>query len=282
MPRPNVGYLTTLARCSSVAKASNAKRPVLARTLLSCARLAFTPDAAFGGNHKAEGINVFALGRWRALRRRSRWRRVRWRWISWWRRVVRGRRIICKASAAPRPWMCSRWAPRASAQRKSTDKQSKRPGLLHHLPDQWDHAVNLLAQRLERQLSCDGLCPLYALSDLAGEALGLAHDPARRVEQLTVSPCKALSMRLAFGAGCPSDVERPQLRLRSTSLLPTWPAMCLIFFMDRTRTRTPSPNKLEVRRIVDVGLDHRRIHRRRRPFTTPSSLAMLTSLSSIS
>lgn len=87
----------------------------------SDARLAFT---ALHGHYKGQTTNVIALGRRRTLRRRSRWRRVRRRWISWWRPVVWWRRIICEASAAPGTWVSSRWARRASAQSKSTDKQS--------------------------------------------------------------------------------------------------------------------------------------------------------------
>jgi hypothetical protein len=71
-------YLTTLARHSSVARASNAKSAVFAPTLVSCGRLAFMADAGRRAL-RSRSVNVFPLGRWRALRRRSRWRRVRWR-----------------------------------------------------------------------------------------------------------------------------------------------------------------------------------------------------------
>lgn len=68
-------YLTTLARHSSVARASNAKSAVFAPTLVSCGRLAFMADAGRRAL-RSRSVNVFPLGRWRALRRRSRWRRV--------------------------------------------------------------------------------------------------------------------------------------------------------------------------------------------------------------
>ena len=68
-------YLTTLARHSSVARTSNAKSAVFAPTLVSCGRLAFMADAGRRAL-RSRSVNVFPLGRWRALRRRSRWRRV--------------------------------------------------------------------------------------------------------------------------------------------------------------------------------------------------------------
>ena len=46
------------------------------------------------------------------------------------------------------------------------------------------------------------------------------------------------------------------LRLRSRSLVPTAPTISVIFFMVRVSTRTPSPSKRTVGRMVDVALHH--------------------------
>ena len=50
------------------------------------------------------------------------------------------------------------------------------------------------------------------------------------------------------------------LRLRSRSLVPASPTICVIFFLVRMSTRTPSPSKLEIGRMVDVSLHHRGVH----------------------
>jgi hypothetical protein len=49
----------------------------------------------------------------------------------------------------------------------------------------------------------------------------------------------------------------------------------VIFFMVRINTRTPSPNKLESVRIVDVGLDHRGIDAHPAPLGQPVFLGDL-------
>ena len=47
------------------------------------------------------------------------------------------------------------------------------------------------------------------------------------------------------------------VRLRSRNCAPTSPAIAAIFFIVRVSTRTPSPSRLDVGRIMDVGLHHR-------------------------
>jgi hypothetical protein len=56
--------------------------------------------------------------------------------------------------------------------------EDARFGLAHHLLDPWHHALQLATQPLQHDLPPDLGCPLDALADLLGEALGLTHHPA--------------------------------------------------------------------------------------------------------
>src|SRR5439155_1308950 len=78
--------------------------------------------------------------------------------------------------------------------------QDTRSRLLHHLPDERNHAVEFFAQPFERQLLHDIPRPLHAGGNLFREPLRLSHHPAGGIEQLPVSPLEPFLLRLAFGA----------------------------------------------------------------------------------
>jgi hypothetical protein len=102
-------------------------------------------------------------------------------------------------------------------------------------------------QAVEGELLDDSPCPLDAIGNLDGGALRLADHAAGRGEQPAVAPLQPLlALRpLARAARAMSRTRSLTLRLRLRSLVPTSPAMAVIFFIMRVSTRTPSPSRLE-------------------------------------
>jgi hypothetical protein len=86
-----------------------------------------------------------------------------------------------------------------------------RPGLLHHLLDQPQHLLELLAQAIQLHLRQDISATLHASGDFRGELLRLSNHPDGRIEQLAVRALELLRTLLGSGAGRPRNIEHPQL-----------------------------------------------------------------------
>src|SRR6478672_9669128 len=125
--------------------------------------------------------------------------------------------------------------------------QDARAGLFHHLSDERHHGIKLVAQALQRQLLYNVGRALHARGDFLREAFGLPRHPTGGIEQLTVGALEFLLALLALerAARATSSTLSFTLRLRSRSLVPASLTICVIFFMVRMSTRTPSPSKLE-------------------------------------
>src|SRR5262249_50307665 len=87
------------------------------------------------------------------------------------------------------------------------------PRLLHHLPDEWHHLIELVAQPLQRQLLHDVRRLLDALDDLRRKALCLPHHPARRIQTLAVALLQLVLIDRTPGLGArdPADLQQPEL-----------------------------------------------------------------------
>src|SRR4029077_324588 len=86
-----------------------------------------------------------------------------------------------------------------------------RPGLLHHLSDQWHHLIELRPQAFQRHLIEHTRRLLHAFSDFRGEAVGLPHHPARRVQQQAIALLQLVLIYLSFRARDPSDLQQTEL-----------------------------------------------------------------------
>src|SRR5271166_2263565 len=84
-------------------------------------------------------------------------------------------------------------------------------GLTYNLLDPWEHLIKQLTVAFQGRLFDDLRAALHAITDLPGEAFGLSHHAAGRLQQTAIGRLQPVPARRGFAARGPGNLQHPPL-----------------------------------------------------------------------